>query len=501
MSTINLVNDLVSCFHPSSVDISERARIVEIKFESHSESIPTYQIIKEKLLTFPSRDKFVITIKDIAQNFFSIVGNANEEEEQPYKEFYDGLDNKEIITITISIDKNIEDHKISIYNYESFSQWISAKNLLNIMEIFNDLLNKQPFLVFEIFDSDIMFSTNTMLFISAYSAVNEINFPRAEQLDKCFHISNFYSSSCHELIPEDFHINTNYSDNPFNIIFKRIETLLSIVYIANSAYIDNGTIYLQIIGQRTASFSYDLKNNFKKSNEELCGIYHWAFTDGNPVDKVGIARNIISLHCKYNDLLLTDDKTFASIQSNFSIYQKKNVESYLELKNKLAEFIIQLVNQTGELISRLSDRLRNNVVAFFTFIVTVFLVNIVSKNPLSNIFTKDITILTYLILCGSILYLIISVSEMDNSLSRIKKGYDALKNNYNEILDQNDIKSIFDNDRVLNEATFEVKKQRGKIVVIWVVLLIAIFSAVEYLSSSPLILPIIIKAFKWLSSV
>lgn len=35
--------------------------------------------------------------------------------------------------------------------------------------------------------------------------------------------------------------------------------------------------------------------------------------------------------------------------------------------------------------------------------------------PLSNIFTKDITTLTYLILCGSIVYLIISVSEMNTA--------------------------------------------------------------------------------------
>lgn len=492
MEQATSIENFIFKFHTSSFKLSERARIVEINFECDKENLPNHEELMLQLSLFPLRDKFKISLKDIAENSISIFGS--EDEKEKYIDFTNQLETGEIVSITISIDKNIEDNRISIYNYNSFVQWLSNKDLLSIMEVFSELLDKRKFLIFEIFSENILFSTNTMLFISANSTIDEINYTRADQLEKCHYISNFYNSSIYELIPEDFHINTDYKDNPLSGIFNKIETLLSMIYLSNTAYIDDGKVCLKIIGQRIVSFSYNVVDNSVISNVELNRIYQWAFTDGNPVDKVNIARNIISLHCKYSDLQSTDEKTFASIQSNFSMYQKKNVEHYIELKNKLGEFIIKLVNEVNELVNDLSNSLKSNIKAFFTFVVTVFLVNIVSKSPLTNIFTKDITVLTELILCGSIVYLIISVSEMNSRMRRIIKGYDALKNNYNNnLLDEDDLKNIFADNQILNEAIKETNKQRNIIVFTWGVLILLLFFAIERLSSSPIIVPIIMK--------
>lgn len=58
----------------------------------------------------------------------------------------------------------------------------------------------------------------------------------------------------------------------------------------------------------------------------------------------------------------------------------------------------------GDNALELFNRFKNNVLAIFSFLLTVVLVNIVSQNPLDNIFTKDITALVELILLGSAIY-------------------------------------------------------------------------------------------------
>lgn len=57
----------------------------------------------------------------------------------------------------------------------------------------------------------------------------------------------------------------------------------------------------------------------------------------------------------------------ASIQSNYNLYLKENVKAYLELKNKVAEFISDTVSRTGEYATGLLDKFKSNIIAIFGF--------------------------------------------------------------------------------------------------------------------------------------
>ncbi|HGM1622672.1 TPA: hypothetical protein ACKOQC_002236, partial [Clostridioides difficile] len=267
----------------------------------------------------------------------------------------------------------------------------------------------------------------------------------------------------------------------FEEIFSKLRTLMSMIYVSNTAIIDNESLNVEIIGQRKTCFNYNI-NTQLVNNDELYKIYKWIFTDGNSVDKAIIARNIISLHCQYDDILRTDQKTFSSIQSNFSLYQRDNVVKYIELKNKLGEYIIKIVTETNDIVTGLTDKFKKNIIACFTFIFTIVLANIVSSNPLNNIFTKDITFLLETILVGSIGYLVISVLEMNYNLKKLERGYEDLKNNYTDILDANDILEIFNNDKTFKDNVKDVKKKRILFTVIWVVAILVCFIGIKCIS-------------------
>lgn len=132
-----------------------------------------------------------------------------------------------------------------------------------------------------------------------------------------------------------------------------------------------------------------------------------------------IARNIICLHCKYESLLNISDGVMASIQTNYNLYLRDNETQYLELKNKVAEFITDIVSRTGEYATEMLDKFKTNLLAILGFLFSVILANIVSDQPLDNIFTKDITILSEIVLIASFGYLLLAINSQNMNYKSI----------------------------------------------------------------------------------
>lgn len=480
-----LLSEIILSFCPSnSATICEVRDAVKVDFETEKEKIPNYNKFVEILSQIPDRDRITVTFSNEADETSSVGRDTLEIE---YESKLGKFDTDDLISVCIEINKTICNNALSIYDYKRFCEWLSSRNFLQILESFASIMDRKEFMIFELFDSSENFSTGGMIFSSATLAEKRINNSRLEKLENVRQTSSFSNEKFNKLLPDDFHIVMDYAGNPLTEIFKKIETLLSIMYLADYVHIEDEKIYLQIVGQRKRDYICDLEIKDFRDNLEFYRIYNWVYTEGNSIDKIGIARNIISLHCKHCDLFEIDRKTFSSIQSNFSIYQKKNVENYLELKNKLADFIIELVDKTTDLIDGLSDGLKKNMIAFFSFFLTVFLVNIISESPLEDILTRDITYLIYLMLFFSVIYLIISVNEINTKKRRIRKGYNNLQENYKEILDDSDLKEIFKEDKIIKKSLDEIIKRRKRIIFLWVFVVLFIGITVSILSRVSLV--------------
>lgn len=87
---------------------------------------------------------------------------------------------------------------------------------------------------------------------------------------------------------------------------------------------------------------------------------------------------------------------------------------------------------------------------------TVILANIVSDQPLDNIFTKEITILVEFVLVGSFVYLLICYFQSRYEIQKVYDSYEQLKLNYREILTDDDLLEIFRNDVIQNSKAYSV---------------------------------------------
>lgn len=486
---MDLLNNLLSKFNikHDSKTVRDCGMVVAVTLIALNVSNDNILEIKKLINEFPSRDKASITLSTV--NYYNVTFNNYE----PLKascstkitEFKENLEDDDEIDVIIRIDKSVKNNMFSIYNYDSFMEDLLSLSFVDVIDRFQRIIDTHDYLNFVMFDSNNHLYTSTLSFQphSEEIATDITTFNRSQRLEKCKDTSTFMNIINYKLIPDDFTIIRSNIKELSNL-FGSLQTMLSLVYISNNSFIEKNTLNIEISGHRSNKYTFDLTNSeVIKTNNELFKIYNWIYQDGHPIDKSIIARNIISLHCRYSCIIDIDYKTYASICSNYAVYQKDNAAQYIELKTKLGEYINTIVANTCDIVLSLSDRLKKNILACFTYILTVYLSSLISAIDFEDIFTHDITIITYIIIFGSLLFMGLCMLETSYKLKKIVNGYNKFKYNYNDLLDETDIKTIFKDDEIINESVKDVKGKKILIVVIWFFLLLALTIIVDYLSS------------------
>lgn len=460
----------------SFIKYSEEVRIVDFVIEIVDSECVTKEMIQELLNGFPSRDYVEITVVNDADDGIQISRNSN-------LDLYDwDIFNGDKVTMTWHIDKRISEHNVvSIYCYDKFCDAIKNKKILDVMMIFSQLLTEKESLCFEVQDRDVHFVTKSIAFVGREDRDVVINDGRLEKLHLIRDNANFRNGYMYSLLPGDFSFQISGARNRLAECFSKIETLLSICYIANDAEIVNAErVEMKISGQRNMSMEIKIQDIIQ--NREIVKIYNWIYEGGNTTDKAIIARNIISLHCRYSNIINLDGKTFSSIQSNFNLYQRDNVDRYLNLKNEVGKSVTEIIEKSNELAFSIPHGMKNNILAVFSFLFTVILANIVSDAPLDNIFTRDITVIFEIIIFFSALFLTFSVYETNYKIKQMQMGFDKLKNNYKDVFDEEELRDIIEEDSFKKDVITKIKKQRNWAIAAWIILLIILLVVVEMIS-------------------
>lgn len=495
---MNYIASITTLFQCSSHWLSERTKILDVDFDFAVTSLPEYEQIAKLIKSFPKRDIVVLSLINENDDLFYI-SSQDPSSQQKFDAFKTDCEYSEQLSAKISINKNVQDGKISIYDFSSFAQGLCDLSLEGLLFTFSALLSEADQLTFEVFDREILFKTKTMLFSSAPQKVVFESFDRKHRLSTCSETTHFYDQVRYQLLPDDFQIDINFEDNPLSEIFDRLVNILSLIYLSSSASFNHEVLEIHITGQRTLEFQYHCSSI--AANPELYKIYNWIYTDGNATDKALIARNILCLHCRFSDIQKIDGKTFASIQSNYNLYLKDNVSQYIQLTNKLAEFISEVVSKTGDYAISVLEKFKTNVVAIFGFLFTVILANIVSDKPLDNIFTRDITLILEAVLLGSVAYLVVCILETKYKVQKIQDSYKALKDQYSSLLTPDDLARAFDNDQLITKMTAEVNKGIIGYALLWGVFILVAFAAVEIISTDPFIASLVQKLFALIKDV
>ena len=449
---MNICSETSSLFSAQNLCLSDRVKTTQLKFVAQRAHMPSYEQILSYLQLFSERDDVKISTKDPDDTLCYIAKDCKEEE---FLKFQNTGEKADKIDVIVSINKKIKNNRISVYCYEKFIADLLDNTEVQFLNIIENLLQGCGHLIFEIFDTTISWHTKTLSFTSNSNSIFHSEINRLDLLEKSKMISFNYSSLGKNALPDDFHIIEDYANNPLKPMFEKLETLLSLFYISSSFSIEDSGISGTIHGQRILQYNLNFKEVIY--NPCLYKIYSWIYTDGNPADKSAISSNIISLQCRYENLINLDQAALSTMISNYQLYLKENVDKYLELKNRISDFICNITNGISQEISSIPTNFKNNIVALFGFLLSVVLVNIVSSQPLECIFTREITAIVEIVLFGSFIYFLISLIEVCKKYKKFKQNYDNLKANYADIFTKSEINQAFQDDSVFKEAKKSAK--------------------------------------------
>lgn len=396
------------------------------------------------------------------------------------------------IDVKVVIIKRIDDSFSSVYNMQKFEEWLFTKNKIDIMKIISQaFLYSTEKLVFICYDFNGFLITDTIGFISPdVKGEFQIISERNDVTDKFTKICNFHNSSEYQLIPNDFKIISSLNIKKEIIeIFESIKVLLALIYISDISDITFYDINLTLKGYGTRSYKISSNEySYISTQKVLYDIYQWIYTDGNVHDKIQIARNIITLHCKFSNILDLDEKTLISIRTSYDLYLKENVNNYLNLKKDFSKFIQAYVNDISKTIGDYFSDLKKNFLAYFTSFAALIISNSIRSTNIEDIFNSQVVFIITLALFGSLLFGGISLFE---AISRYKKSniyIENIKTSYTDVLSPEEINSIIDNDKTLEFCKKDFIRSTIMISIVWFLMFIGLFVALDYISGDQLLL-------------
>ncbi|KZN69444.1 hypothetical protein [Pseudoalteromonas luteoviolacea] len=419
--------------------------------------------------------------------------------DQRIEELEDAIAEKESdekVVLKIIVRKSHKDEgnylKLNIYSLEDFSDYLVKRNLKELASFLpNEFASEKP-VNFNILHEVVPFRTNRFIFSQGYPVIDSDlqldseSFDRMkliEKRDKCGHFAN---ASTMSYLPEDFHLLGNCQYKEIERVLKCLESFYLLVFLCDFSSVSS-RLNVKMKGYKLLSQEFDIDRLKSAKTDELYLIYKWVYNEGNFSDKVGLARNLMSIHLKNDDLLELESGTVHSLESGYDIYLKENVKQYIEIKNKLSEFIQSSSDKANGVTKNMFTSMKNSLWGFVSFFLSVVFFRVITKGTVQGIVSDDILLIAYGIIGMSCILLWVAIQETNTDIVRFQKSYKSLKSRYKDLLDENDLNKILQNDKIHNEDVLHIKQKKTLYRNSWLMITFIMFIVVTglwYLSSS-----------------
>lgn len=359
------------------------------------------------------------------------------------------------INVSLSIKKNKVQGSISIYSISAFERYVDSSSLSSILSTLSIHLDQT--LHFEVKDTIVSFHTQTLSFGNGEHGSGTRVADRASIISNFREVSSFIGVPDLTLVPNDFHLRSSASSGVLDRFFELVAGLLSLAYLANASELSaNGKFSVRMYGYKGVIAENISKEYLLQNGPMLYKIYRWVYDTDTVADRLGLARNVISLHLDSNGLPTLSNAVWDAIHSNYQIYLRGNIESYLEVKGKLAELILESINKTNQLTENLLDSLKNNAVVIITFLLTVVVINGVKDLSASAVFSTAYLIVALFLAASSWAWLVLLRRDtVDRFAASSSTLSNVLRTNYSGVLlvdeiDRSLLPAIAENSRQLN---------------------------------------------------
>lgn len=422
----------------------EDDQIYIVKASGSEILIPTEQGLSNLLKTISKKDTFILTLT-IASEEITLGSGAN----QAILGFLEKVKSLESyssdgIQFEFEISKGKKDNSITIYSLESFSNTLENSSISQIISIFSRSQGENNLIWFETIDSNTEISTSSILISNKYKALPGKSIAALKAAQAITFSSQFLEFN---FTPEDFSVDDTNSHR-LKTIFDKLNFTFSIIYLFDITHLNGDILEYKINGYKSYKDSINIKNVNPRLSKEYNSIYKWVYEGGNLNDKIGLARNLLSLNItSAKKLTLNGSGTLSAIKSGFKVYEKQNIKQYVEIRNKVTDQLTDFNERANKIIENFSSGFQKSIFGLITFYTSAIVIKVLGSGNFVNVFTIDASIISTCLLSISVIYFIISRWEVRAQKGRFQQSYKFLKTRYEDLLEKEDIKKILNDDR------------------------------------------------------
>ena len=280
------------------------------------------------------------------------------------------------------------------------------------------------------------------------------------------------------MLPEDFIFTGNGIIEEDNLLqIERLAKILLVSAIFDITDLTKENFYFKLNGYKSISDSFRIEDINIANLGDYYKIYQWIYSSGNITDKIGLARNIISLHYKSTSCLELDGDVYESIKSSYKIYEKQNIKQYIEVRNKMSDQILDYSKRVITITDNFASGFQKSALSLVTFFSSLIVTKILAtqKNNLDFVFYS--TLITFVFIGITLIYMWISRLELKEQEARFKKSYKDFKKRYTDLLTEDDINRILNNDEEHKSDLLFITSKKRWYTILWIIVLMLIFVA------------------------
>lgn len=385
-----------------------------------------------------------------------------------FKYNYDLLNDDKAGELELNILKN-GDKYTTIYSLNDLTVYLNDEK--TITDIFKLFFNSTK--TFKVITNESFSIKTKSFYFYSHDKFDDCKLtPNDEVLKKINENSHFANAASIKFLPEDFYykFDDTFLCKNFQVLLEKLTLSLLLRVFADISEFDGNKLFYKLFGYKTIQCTYQFPELNTKCVHDYFDSYNDLFLDTtNFISKIGLARNVISLHIVNQDFTDIKGNIQSSIKSNYNIYLKENVKKYIDIKDKITDKLFTLSKGFDAIIEDLSKSFKSTFYTLTTILLSLILLKLIkgTANTSLEVFTVEVYFFLVALLGAMYLFKLYTVSEMEQRKNRLFEQYKQLKKRYVSLLDEEDLNEIFGYDEFESQNNTYIQKQKDTYDTFW----------------------------------
>jgi hypothetical protein len=380
---------------------------------------------------------------------------------------------------------------VQLFNPEGFFQWLNSLGIDDALNTFAQVIGNRSAVSFVHPSFTPNTSTGCFRFVSvagqpaesveAIKMRGDLLAARREQI-----VSDW---STLPLFPDDFRWKDGPEIEAIAVLFARLENFLGVVSLADNTKATETGFNLRVKSHVLREETMAWACIPQTPDVALRNLFEWCYRNsgvGPLSDKLGLVRNYISLYWE-GSIFGQDLRVVAAVQAGFNMYLKRNLKEFIDLRAKVAAFLLELDAKATKAVEAATGNLEKNLYGVVTFVTSVVLIKALQDKTFAGAFSPQVAVLGWTLIGFSAMHAVFAWCSTDKEMRRATELYNDLRKLYSAFFTEAEFDSIFSTEKQapIEKTKRHVRARLASVMIVWALTLVAATVLIFCLRAEP----------------